>query len=91
MLIDVDDEHEDEVSIFGLREVWRALSDVMTTCWVEKRRDGRGYPAGHTAWVRFIQGWTMGSEVLAVEMLRLGNGTMSHGGRRVSVLDLSEG
>jgi len=89
-LIDVDDKHEDEVSIFGLRELWQALSDVVAVCWLGERHNGLGYPGGQ-AWAGFFKGTSLGSEVLGIEMVSLGNGTERRGGRRMSVLDLSEG
>ncbi len=90
-LIDIDDEHEDEISIFDLRDLWQALSDVVSVCWLGQRHNGLGFPGGHLAWAGFIKGITLGAEVMGIEMLRLGNGTERRGGRRVSVLDLSKG
>jgi len=90
-LIDVDDKHDDEVSIFGLRELWQASSDVVAVCWLGQRHNGLGYPGGHMAWAGFVKGTSLASEVLGIEMVRLGDGTKRRGGRRVTILDLGEG
>lgn len=88
----MDDQHENEVSIFGLRELWQALGDVLDVCWLGQRRNGQGFPGGQMAWARLVDSSSssLSSKMLEIEMLRLGNGTKSREDRRVSVLDLGE-
>ena len=81
-LIDVDDDDEKEISIFGLRDLYEALDGVITTCWlnleVVKRSNGRGYPFNGKAWAAFVRGCADGIG----GMMRVGN-------RRVNVVNLT--
>ncbi|KAL8705553.1 MAG: hypothetical protein Q9201_001331 [Fulgogasparrea decipioides] len=99
IVIDVDDEHEDDPSIFGLRDLWEALHDVIRVCWVQEFHNGRGYPGGQAAWAGFVRGMGQGSGVLWNDTAVLGaeaeglwkNETERWGDRTMNVLDLSEG
>ncbi|KAL8721899.1 MAG: hypothetical protein Q9181_007610 [Wetmoreana brouardii] len=97
--IDVDDEHDDEPSIFDLGDLWEALRDVIQVCWMRENHNGRGYPGGQVAWAGFVKGPTQGAGVLWNDTAVLGdeakalwkNETEHWGNRTMSVLDLSEG
>ena len=54
-VIDVDDENEQELSIFGLMDLWHALSDMVSVCWLKAGLDGRGYPDRQYAWAQFFE------------------------------------
>lgn len=81
-LIDVDDEHEDDVSIFGLIDLWEALGEVVSVCWLSKRQDGRGYPSGQSAFARLIKS----PQEVAISK-RIENAI---GNRTVNMIDLDE-
>ncbi|KAL8779175.1 MAG: hypothetical protein Q9213_007061 [Squamulea squamosa] len=83
-LIDVDDNHEKDYSIFGLRDLWEALNGVIKECWLnpdpKKKLDGKGYPVKFPAWAIFTKGT---SHLQVDKIINLGNRTMN-------VLDLSK-
>lgn len=81
-LIDVEDEYEDEVSIFGLIDLWRALGLVMKMCWIDQKQNGRAWPAGQIAFARFTRG-TQGIAVSKKKEDVIGN-------RTVSMIDLDD-
>ncbi|KAI4247286.1 MAG: hypothetical protein L6R40_001629 [Gallowayella cf. fulva] len=82
--LDVDEEDDKTVSIFGLRDVLRALEGVKKRCWSAEKRDGRGFPDAQRVWAMFTIG-------VHPEIGGRGNGTVEVGGRRVSFVDLEEG
>ncbi|KAL8799522.1 MAG: hypothetical protein Q9182_005831 [Xanthomendoza sp. 2 TL-2023] len=72
--IDVDEEDDQELSIFGLKDLVRALQGVQTECLTRRKRAGRGFPDSQRAWARFIRN---------EHPRALGNETASFGGRMV--------
>lgn len=49
-VIDVDDKHENELSIFDLRDLWQALNDVVSECWLKEGHNGSAYADSQVAW-----------------------------------------
>ncbi|KAL8772273.1 MAG: hypothetical protein Q9209_002485 [Squamulea sp. 1 TL-2023] len=84
-LIDVNDNHAKDYSIWGLRDLYEALNGVIKYCWLnadpKKKLDGKGYPAKFPAWAIFTKGI---SHLPTDKVTNLGNQTPN-------VLDLSEG
>ena len=79
-LVDVDDKDRRAFSVFDLKELWQALSDVVKLCWLGERHNGRGYPGSQTAWAGFVE--SVGTESGALKNTSLLQG--------INVLDLSE-
>ncbi|KAL8734046.1 MAG: hypothetical protein Q9166_001807 [cf. Caloplaca sp. 2 TL-2023] len=82
--IDVDDENEQDLSIFGLKDLFRALQGVKTQCWTQQIRNGRGFPDRQSTWAIFTKGADPQGK-------NLGNETLGFGGRTMNFIDLSEG
>ncbi|KAL8992858.1 MAG: hypothetical protein Q9169_006779 [Polycauliona sp. 2 TL-2023] len=86
-LIDVDDEYEKELDLFGLHDLWAALNGVVRDCWLNpelrKRSNGRGYPSNFWAWAAFVPG--------KADLIEGRDGALRIGNRTVSVIDLGEG
>ena len=82
-LIDVDDKDSLEFSVFDLKELWRALSDMVGVCWLREKHNGRGYPGSQTAWAALVRGIGTRSGVLT-------QGSMAHGNKTFGIIDLSE-
>ena len=91
-LIDVDDDDEKSWSIFGLADLWQALSDMVAVCWLEKKHNGRGYPASQAAWAGFVRGVSPRTGFLenGTEASWMGL-TEGWGNRTVNVIDLTDG
>lgn len=83
-VIDVDDKDEKDFSVFDMKDLWQALSDVVGICWLGEKHNGRGYPGSQTAWTGFVRGVGSGTAVSLMETMMLGN-------RTVTILDLSKG
>lgn len=85
-LIDVDDEDEQDIGIFGYHDLWKALSDIVGDCWLKERHNGRGYPSASNVWAALIRGVSSqpGATVKRFE------GTNDWGNRTLNVLDLEE-
>ena len=85
-IVDVDDADEEEIVVFGLTDLWRALSDVVGFCWLREQHNGRGYPSGSAVWAALIRGLTIQPGLRVKDMENRAeqrNSTMS-------VLDLDE-
>ncbi|KAL8827692.1 MAG: hypothetical protein Q9170_006909 [Blastenia crenularia] len=74
-IIDVDDEHEKDLSIFGIIDLRQALADVVGVCWLGKRCNGRGFPAGMPAWAGFTRGVGPSLDIARKERTVLANWT----------------
>lgn len=83
-IIDSEEKHEKEASIFGLRDLWQALSDVVSVCWLREKHNGIGFPDRQTAWAGFIRGPYPRLSFSSTDFAALGSGT-------VRIIDLSEG
>ena len=81
-LIDVDDKFKWDFSVFDLKELWQALSDVIRVCWLGEKHNGRGYPGSQTAWAGFVKGVGTNSKAIS-------KGSLVRGNRTVTILDLS--
>ena len=90
LLLDVDDEHEKDVAIFGLGDLWSAASEIMGRCWIRKKMDGRAFPEGQSVWARFMPGReTIRGEVgEGVLVSRAEDGEREGGNGMVRVVDL---
>ena len=81
-VIDVDDKDRRDFSVFDLRELWQALSDVVKVCWLSEKHNGRGYPGSQTAWAGFVDVGGAKSETLT-------KASSVRGNRTLNILDLS--
>lgn len=98
-VIDVDDGQEAELSIFGLTDLYAALSQVVGTCWLRQMHNGVGYPAAMAAWAGLIKRSNLRLGSSGNETMDLEDGTDAlmrneverWGNRTVSVIDLSAG
>ncbi|KAL8811656.1 MAG: hypothetical protein Q9200_001626 [Gallowayella weberi] len=81
--IDVDEADDKELSIFGLRDLVRALQGVEEECWKKRRRTGRGFPDSQKAWATFVKNEHPTGRAL-------GNETVSFGGQDGELIDLND-
>ncbi|KAI4175129.1 MAG: hypothetical protein LQ343_001890 [Gyalolechia ehrenbergii] len=89
-IVDVDDEHEDDLSIFGLSDLRQALADVMGICWLAMKHNGRGYPGSQAAWAAFTQGVNPRLRLAWKGITTLGYMSQDKEDKNVSVIDLSK-
>ena len=81
VLIDVDEKAAEWVDYFNLKMLYRALSDVILSCWLKEKQNGRGYPGLLTVWAVFIRG-------VELQSGRFTEGSLKPGNRTISVIDL---
>lgn len=86
-IVDVSDEDDDALSIFGMVDLYEALRLMVRQCWfghgvAADKRDGAGYPSG-AAFARLVKAPT-------TELLGLG-AEMKWRGRNLTMVDLSKG
>ena len=74
------------MAVFGLLDLWRALSNVVEVCWLRENHNGRGFPSGPSVWAAFTRGFGTGRGNLnerPTRVARFGNETFN-------VLDLED-
>lgn len=85
-LIDVDDADEREIAVFGLDDLWKALSNMVGKCWLKENHNGRGYPSGAAVWAALTVGVNPNLEV----SLKAIDGKRSQENKTLNVLNLDE-
>ena len=90
-LIDVFDKQKRDISIFDLRDLRKALGQLVSQCWLGKRQNGVGFPGDMTAWAGFIRAPGSRSTISRRDRAIMQNRTEDWEKRNISVLDLSEG
>ncbi|KAL9581651.1 MAG: hypothetical protein Q9212_003773 [Teloschistes hypoglaucus] len=72
-IIDVDDSDDQDIAVFGLDDLWEALSDMVGKCWLKENHNGRGYPSGAAVWAALIPGVTpnLGVSLKAINATRI--------------------
>lgn len=76
-VVDVDEEHEKDLSILGLSDLYEALHGVLSVCWMEERKAGRAFPDRQSAWTTFVEGPKQGKGFSSNETVVLGDRVMS--------------